>query len=168
MHDRIRQCLHRHNIGPTVLRHRVSLRGNVERPPRIGESEHRLCVPSWRNSRINLRIRFCILCGKETESHDLDCGLYSRGRTHARSQWRTRPGSHLRMFSMEAKGKVEKLADPFPHRLQAGRVLAGLGVGGCSMVVPIYISELAPPAVRGRLVGSKSEKSEGVFKRSNI
>jgi len=34
-----------------------------------------------------------------------------------------------------------------------GRILAGIGVGGSSMVVPIYISELAPPAVRGRLVG---------------
>lgn len=35
----------------------------------------------------------------------------------------------------------------------AGRVLAGFGVGGASNMVPIYISELAPPAVRGRLVG---------------
>ncbi|KAK9769551.1 putative Quinate permease [Seiridium cardinale] len=35
----------------------------------------------------------------------------------------------------------------------AGRVLAGIGVGACSMTVPIYISELAPPAIRGRLVG---------------
>jgi sugar porter (SP) family MFS transporter len=34
-----------------------------------------------------------------------------------------------------------------------GRVLAGLGVGGCSNMTPIYISELSPPAVRGRLVG---------------
>ncbi|KAH6645509.1 quinate permease [Truncatella angustata] len=34
-----------------------------------------------------------------------------------------------------------------------GRVLAGIGVGGCSMTVPIYISELSPPAIRGRLVG---------------
>jgi sugar porter (SP) family MFS transporter len=34
-----------------------------------------------------------------------------------------------------------------------GRVLAGLGVGGASNMVPIYISELSPPAVRGRLVG---------------
>ncbi|KAF1978584.1 quinate permease [Bimuria novae-zelandiae CBS 107.79] len=34
-----------------------------------------------------------------------------------------------------------------------GRVLAGLGVGGCSNMVPIYISELSPPAIRGRLVG---------------
>ncbi|KXL51157.1 hypothetical protein M433DRAFT_150938 [Acidomyces richmondensis BFW] len=37
--------------------------------------------------------------------------------------------------------------------IYGGRVLAGMGVGGCSMVVPIYISELSPPAVRGRLVG---------------
>jgi sugar porter (SP) family MFS transporter len=37
--------------------------------------------------------------------------------------------------------------------IYAGRVLAGVGVGACSMIVPIYISELAPPAVRGRLVG---------------
>lgn len=34
-----------------------------------------------------------------------------------------------------------------------GRVLAGIGVGGASNMVPIYISELSPPAIRGRLVG---------------
>ncbi|KAI3319302.1 quinate permease [Xylariaceae sp. AK1471] len=37
--------------------------------------------------------------------------------------------------------------------IYGGRVLAGIGVGASSMIVPIYISELAPPAVRGRLVG---------------
>lgn len=37
--------------------------------------------------------------------------------------------------------------------IYGGRVLAGIGVGGSSNMVPIYISELAPPAVRGRLVG---------------
>ncbi|KAI0466247.1 general substrate transporter [Xylaria cf. heliscus] len=37
--------------------------------------------------------------------------------------------------------------------IYGGRVLAGVGVGACSMIVPIYISELSPPAVRGRLVG---------------
>lgn len=35
----------------------------------------------------------------------------------------------------------------------AGRVLAGIGVGAASMVTPIYISEISPPAVRGRIVG---------------
>ncbi|KAK0386749.1 hypothetical protein NLU13_6585 [Sarocladium strictum] len=34
-----------------------------------------------------------------------------------------------------------------------GRVLAGVGVGACSNMVPIYCSELSPPAIRGRLVG---------------
>lgn len=37
--------------------------------------------------------------------------------------------------------------------LYAGRVLAGLGVGAGSNLTPIYISELSPPAIRGRLVG---------------
>ena len=43
--------------------------------------------------------------------------------------------------------------DRGPGLIIGGRVLAGLGVGGCSNMTPIYISELAPPAVRGRLVG---------------
>lgn len=37
--------------------------------------------------------------------------------------------------------------------LYAGRVLTGLGTGVASNIVPIYLSELAPPAIRGRLVG---------------
>ncbi|PGG98642.1 hypothetical protein AJ79_08797 [Helicocarpus griseus UAMH5409] len=37
--------------------------------------------------------------------------------------------------------------------LYAGRVLAGIGVGAGSNITPIYISELSPPAIRGRLVG---------------
>ncbi|KAJ2339363.1 hypothetical protein GGH92_006754, partial [Coemansia sp. RSA 2673] len=36
--------------------------------------------------------------------------------------------------------------------LIAGRVVVGLAVGAASMVVPIYIGELAPKEVRGRLV----------------
>ena len=31
--------------------------------------------------------------------------------------------------------------------------LSGLGVGATSMILPIYISECAPPLIRGRLVG---------------
>lgn len=37
--------------------------------------------------------------------------------------------------------------------LYAGRVLSGLGTGVASNIVPIYLAELAPPAIRGRLVG---------------
>ncbi|KAF2724999.1 quinate permease [Polychaeton citri CBS 116435] len=37
--------------------------------------------------------------------------------------------------------------------MYAGRVITGIGVGAVSMTTPIYIAEIAPPAVRGRLVG---------------
>jgi sugar porter (SP) family MFS transporter len=37
--------------------------------------------------------------------------------------------------------------------MYAGRLLTGLGVGGIAAVSPIYISEIAPPAIRGRLTG---------------
>jgi len=37
--------------------------------------------------------------------------------------------------------------------IYGGRVLAGMGVGGASNLSPIYCSEVAPPAIRGRLVG---------------
>ncbi|KAK9380002.1 quinate permease, partial [Kockiozyma suomiensis] len=37
--------------------------------------------------------------------------------------------------------------------LYAGRVIAGMGIGGISNLIPIYVSELSPPAIRGRLVG---------------
>lgn len=37
--------------------------------------------------------------------------------------------------------------------IYAGRVFAGVGVGGASNLSPIFISEMAPPAIRGRLVG---------------
>ena len=33
------------------------------------------------------------------------------------------------------------------------RFLGGLGVGGSSVVAPLYIAEIAPPSIRGRLVG---------------
>lgn len=38
--------------------------------------------------------------------------------------------------------------------LYAGRVFTGLAIGGSSMLIPIYISECAPAAIRGRLVGT--------------
>lgn len=37
--------------------------------------------------------------------------------------------------------------------LYAGRALTGLGVGSSAMILPIYIAECAPTAIRGRLVG---------------
>lgn len=37
--------------------------------------------------------------------------------------------------------------------IYAGRAIAGLGIGAASLTVPVYISEIAPPSIRGRLVG---------------
>lgn len=35
----------------------------------------------------------------------------------------------------------------------AGRVLTGLGIGGCSALAPIYVLEISPADIRGKLVG---------------
>lgn len=37
--------------------------------------------------------------------------------------------------------------------IYAGRTLTGLGVGGIAAVCPIYVAEISPPAIRGRLTG---------------
>lgn len=37
--------------------------------------------------------------------------------------------------------------------IYAGRVLTGIGIGGCSGLAPIYVSEISPAAIRGKLVG---------------
>jgi MFS family permease len=39
--------------------------------------------------------------------------------------------------------------------LIAGRFINGISVGICSAQVPVYVSELAPPSKRGRVVGSQ-------------
>lgn len=36
--------------------------------------------------------------------------------------------------------------------IYAGRVLAGAGIGAASNLAPLYISEIAPPAIRGQLL----------------
>ena len=39
----------------------------------------------------------------------------------------------------------------------AGRIIAGLGVGGISFVVPQYLSECSPAVARGAVVGAVSD-----------
>ncbi|MGH8446982.1 MAG: sugar porter family MFS transporter, partial [Solimonas sp.] len=42
-------------------------------------------------------------------------------------------------------------ADALPHFI-VYRVIGGIGIGLVSMLAPLYIAEIAPPAIRGRLV----------------
>lgn len=37
--------------------------------------------------------------------------------------------------------------------IYGGRVIAGLGIGGCSAVMSVFVSEAAPPKIRGRIAG---------------
>lgn len=37
--------------------------------------------------------------------------------------------------------------------IYAGRVLTGFGIGGCSGLATIYVSEISPPTIRGKLIG---------------
>ena len=37
--------------------------------------------------------------------------------------------------------------------IYAGRAIAGLAIGAASNLTPMYIAEIAPPAIRGQLVG---------------
>lgn len=38
-------------------------------------------------------------------------------------------------------------------QMAVGRLVVGFGVGSAAMVVPLYIAELAPTNVRGRMIG---------------
>ncbi len=38
-------------------------------------------------------------------------------------------------------------------QIYAGRVVAGLGIGGMSSITPVFVAENCPPAVRGRITG---------------
>ncbi|KAF1976654.1 general substrate transporter [Bimuria novae-zelandiae CBS 107.79] len=45
--------------------------------------------------------------------------------------------------------------------IYVGRAVAGLGIGASSLTVPVYIAEVAPPSIRGRLIGIFEIASQG-------
>jgi sugar porter (SP) family MFS transporter len=51
-----------------------------------------------------------------------------------------------------ALGALASAAAPSAAALVAARVVIGFGLGASSMAVPLYIAEMSPPEVRGRLV----------------
>ena len=52
-------------------------------------------------------------------------------------------------------GSIISCASQNIGMLIAGRFINGFAVGICSAQVPVYVSELAPPSKRGRVVGSQ-------------
>lgn len=52
-------------------------------------------------------------------------------------------------------GSIISCASQNIGMLIAGRFINGFSVGICSAQVPVYVSELAPPSKRGRVVGSQ-------------
>nr|XP_060634378.1 proton myo-inositol cotransporter isoform X1 [Anolis sagrei ordinatus] len=66
--------------------------------------------------------------------------------------WLGRRASVLLASLAFAAGAALLAAAPGKHTLLAGRLVVGLGIGIASMTVPVYIAEVAPPHLRGRLV----------------
>jgi sugar porter (SP) family MFS transporter len=58
----------------------------------------------------------------------------------------------LFIASVFAVGAVGCALAPSPWLLSLGRVVLGFAVGAGTQTVPMYVAELAPPALRGRLV----------------
>ncbi|KAI8682204.1 MFS domain-containing protein [Fusarium keratoplasticum] len=45
--------------------------------------------------------------------------------------------------------------------IMGGRAVAGLGIGAAAPVIPVYIAEVAPPSIRGKLIGFFEIGSQG-------
>ena len=50
-------------------------------------------------------------------------------------------------------GSILMCVAPSIKVLMGARVIVGLAIGICSMVVPVYLSEISPKEVRGTIVG---------------
>lgn len=50
-------------------------------------------------------------------------------------------------------GAVIQAASDSITQITIGRVILGYGVGACAAGVPLYVSEIAPPKIRGRIIG---------------
>lgn len=58
--------------------------------------------------------------------------------------WLITIGSFIQLLSNHTRGL---------RYLMIGRILCGIGIGAVSNLAPMYVSEISPPSIRGRLVG---------------
>ncbi|MFB9315023.1 sugar porter family MFS transporter [Nocardioides plantarum] len=63
-----------------------------------------------------------------------------------------RRGTILVVCAVFVVGSLACSAAPNPWLLVAGRIILGFAVGGATQTVPMYVAELAPAQLRGRLV----------------
>ena len=64
-----------------------------------------------------------------------------------------KPGLLIAAFFAAIGGMMQAASSGNIGCLYAGRLIEGLGLGAATMLTPTYISENAPRAVRGMLVG---------------
>ena len=102
-------------------------------------------------------------------SDKYDLSPATLGLTVAIALWGTVIGSMCAGYPGDrvgAEGEPEGAGGPLPHIRRSGarsrgagrslvffRFLGGLGIGGSSVLGPMYIAEIAPARARGRLVG---------------
>ncbi|GAA5909383.1 hypothetical protein JCM8208_005724 [Rhodotorula glutinis] len=70
------------------------------------------------------------------------------------ADWAGRKPVVLGAAVLFAIGALEQAAAQTLKEVLFGRVMVGLAVGLASMVLPVYLGEISPPAFRGRIVGS--------------
>ncbi|GAA5849989.1 hypothetical protein JCM9279_004872 [Rhodotorula babjevae] len=70
------------------------------------------------------------------------------------ADWAGRKPVMLGAAVLFAVGALEQAAAQTLKEVLLGRVMVGLAVGLASMVLPVYLGEISPPALRGRIVGS--------------
>ena len=68
------------------------------------------------------------------------------------SESRGRRGTILVVSVIFVIGSTACALAPDPWTLSLGRIVLGFAVGGATQTVPMYVAELAPPAIRGKLV----------------
>ncbi|GAA5986141.1 hypothetical protein JCM11641_004723 [Rhodosporidiobolus odoratus] len=70
------------------------------------------------------------------------------------ADWRGRKPVIVSAAALFAVGALEQGCAMVYKEIILGRILVGIGVGLASMILPVYLAEISPPAFRGRIVAS--------------
>src|ERR671916_639066 len=68
------------------------------------------------------------------------------------SEWYGRKRTILIISAVFVIGTLAASIAPTPLTLALARVLLGMAVGGATQTIPMFVAELSPPQIRGRLV----------------